>query len=73
MKVAGLIRRLEIMREQGANFDSLLDAAVRALQEALGDAVDLQTRLSWSAPDVRRTSTTWHSIARASTSIFAAE
>jgi GAF domain-containing protein len=33
MKVAGLIRRLEIMREQGANFDSLLDAAVRGLHE----------------------------------------
>ena len=33
MKVARLIQRLEVMREQGANFDALLDAAVRGLHE----------------------------------------
>jgi len=33
MNVDPLIRRLEVMREQGASFDALLDAAVRGLHE----------------------------------------
>ncbi|MEO5616779.1 MAG: GAF domain-containing protein [Candidatus Eisenbacteria bacterium] len=34
MNVAALIQRLEVMREQGASFDSLLDAAVRGMHES---------------------------------------
>lgn len=33
MNVDGVIRRLEVMRDQGASLDALLDAAVRGLHE----------------------------------------